>query len=77
MATKVSDKVMDDAIEDGVRIGGTKPTRETKMSWWDVYRYDGKLIAVASEGDWSIMAYEISEAELPSYTEQQNLWAWE
>lgn len=60
------------AADKGVKLGETKPSRETKGSWYEVYYYEEKIIAVIffdlqncyiADGEF------IEKEELAQYTE--------
>ena len=68
MATDISDDQAYEAIDRGVKIGGTEPCRESKGSWWSVVVYQGKIYACAIwPGQGASGGEEITADELPLY----------
>lgn len=68
MSKCISDEQADEAIDRGVKIGGTEPRRESKGSWWSVRVYQGKIYACAIwPGQGASGGEEITADELPLY----------
>ena len=44
MSKEVSDKIANNAAENGKLIGKTTPSEETDYSYWKVFIFDGKII---------------------------------
>lgn len=46
MSNLTGEKLAYQAADHGVKLGETKPSRETKGLWYEVYLYQDKIIAV-------------------------------
>ena len=70
MSKFVSEQDASEAVKNGEKVGGTTPSPSTNGLWWEVYSYQGRLIAVCCDGKCGITCgQEISEAELPFYSD--------
>lgn len=46
MSKLSGEKFAYDAADKGVKLGETKPSKETKGSWYEVYHYQKQIVAV-------------------------------
>jgi len=67
----VPDEYMYQAINGGTLIGRTEPDRHSKYSWWQVYWFEDKALAVVfDEENGAICAEEVLTTEaLSSYVD--------
>ena len=73
MGNFVNELVAIEASENGILLGKTDPSRETKYSWWEVFFYQNKVIAcVCFEGGVSC-GEEITEEELTLYVDDEKI----
>lgn len=70
MSKYVNEEIALEASNEGELIGQSKRFTDTDNIWWEVYRYEKKIIACMLSDENGIMCgEEISEAELPDYVE--------
>jgi hypothetical protein len=70
MGTYVNEETACAAQANGTKIGSMEPCRESKWGGWDVYAYDGEIVAcgVTASGD-VICGEKISADELGLYVD--------
>lgn len=52
----------------GLQVGQTEPSRETKGTWWEVYLFDGRLIACVLDPSLGVVCgEEITETDIDLY----------
>ncbi|MFZ2452592.1 MAG: hypothetical protein WAW36_18955 [Methylovulum miyakonense] len=70
MATLIDDKLANQACDKGLKVGQTSPSRETKYSWFQVYKLEDQLIAcVMDESIGCVCGEAISTDELGGYVD--------
>lgn len=60
------------AADNGIKLGETKPSRETKGSWYEVYYYQNQIIAVIfydTQNCYIADGEFITKEQLDQYTE--------
>lgn len=68
MSTYVGEAEAQEAADKGALIGKLTPCAETKWTWFEVYRHEGKLFAVVMSPGYGVSCGElISESEIPLY----------
>ncbi len=68
MAELVDDALLREVTENGELLGKTAPSRETKYSWFQVYRYKDEIIAcVYDEDNGAVCGERITEDQLDAY----------
>jgi hypothetical protein len=64
----IDDSAAYDALDNGEFVGRQEPTRESKGGWYEVYRLNGKVYAIAIDRDSNmIFGEEITEDEISQY----------
>lgn len=70
MSQYVNEKIAQAAADNGVKIGETEPSRETKGSWWEVFKLENGDIIACVMGDWGVSCGEkITPTELKYYVD--------
>ena len=68
MAKSVEYDVAIAARKNGVKLGETQPCRETKYSWWEVFYYNGEIIACVMDDENGVVCAEYTkESEIVNY----------
>ena len=69
MSEYVDEIVAQKAYDEGIKIGETEPCRESKGSWWEVYKTSKGIIACVLTS-WGVSCGEkITEDELHMYVD--------
>lgn len=70
MSTYIGDdEFLDVVYNDGVKIGETEPTRDTKFLYYEVYLYNGSLYACVMDSGSIVCGEQISIDELSLYVD--------
>jgi hypothetical protein len=69
MGKYVNDVAARTAHDRGIKIGETEPSRETKYSWWEVYKWSDYIIACVMTENGVTCGEEILMDELHLYVD--------
>lgn len=71
MSKDVSYKIAINAADNGILLGQTTPSEESKYSYWKLFDLEGMLIACAYDGRELTYAEEITPTEIPLYVDNE------
>ena len=69
MSEYVNETAAREAHKNGTKIGETEPTRETKGTWWEVFKSGEDIIACVMSEDGVVCGERITPAELDMYVD--------
>ncbi len=72
MSKLTGEKLAYEAADKGVKLGETKPSKATKGSWYEVYHYQGQIVAVIfydTQNCYIADGEFITETDLDKYTD--------
>ena len=72
MGKYVNEQIAQLAVDNGVLLGKTTPDRESKWSWWEVFRVADGIIAVVMTDSGVSCGEKIELTELPMYCDDPN-----
>jgi hypothetical protein len=67
MSQFIDDNLAYEVVENGELVGEQEPTRESKWTYYAVYRYKNNVYAIILDGTGVIGGEQITEQEIPQY----------